>query len=205
MSEKKSVTREATTIDEAPADSPHHNVLILSPKSELYEFKVEHSGEKAGTYAAAPELKDFRDPGYRKVYGIATAGADDPSVGPAIATMPRKPEPASSYWTCYLVNTKNLNYQNPWIAANWSASALPSGEAAGVDAGPPELVVAGEDGHIYHLVATAADRLDLEKHPEIWQQLRNGTVAGRVRLDGRVVPLVNVSSLNPAPNPSECD
>jgi hypothetical protein len=190
-----------TRVDEAPADSPHHNVLVINQRSELYEFKVEQHGERAGQYASAPELKDFRDPGYRKVQGIATAGGDDPDIGPAIATMPRKPEPASSYWTCYLVNTKHLNYENPWIAANWSASSLPTGAAVGAAARPPELLVAGEDGGVYHLVATEKDRISLEQHPEVWQQLRNGTVAGRVRLDGRILPLVNVSSLTP----SKCD
>jgi hypothetical protein len=182
---------------EAPASSPHHNVLVINPRSELYEFKVEQEGENAGRYASAPELKDFREPGYRKVHGIATAGSDDDLVGPAIATMPRKPEPASSYWTCYLLNTKNLNYENPWIAANWSTSGLPPAESTDLAPQPPEVLLAGEDGRVYHVKATASDAIDLKKHPEIWQQLRNGTVAGRVRLDGRIVPILNVSSLNP--------
>jgi hypothetical protein len=108
---------------EAAADSPHHNVLIINQRSELYEFKAEQHGERAREYAAAPELKDFREPGYRKVQGIATAGGDDPDVGHAAKHFDRNDHPTST--RDLLVEDRREQLPEPALERVVVVSAMP--------------------------------------------------------------------------------
>ena len=152
--------------------------------------------------------------------------------GPAFAVMPVRAEPgADSCAMCYLIDARNLVAPNAWTAEEWNAPLSPDLEAApGADATEVEVLLGLSRGIVLRLKATGLDKLDtpatyapevftsktypgvnyelepvkLKREPEIWNQLRNGTVAGRAlyrALQGpsgatqRVLPLVNVTSL----------
>lgn len=148
--------------------------------------------------------------------------------GPAFATLPVKPEPAVAFvGICYLVNTNNLNFRNAWTAEEWID--LPGGvnlpPTPGTNATSFEALLAGPRGKVFRVHIDAVDKwtpgsravasgdsdpaskctvqcVDLREQSEIWSQLRNGAVIGRVlyrdEADGaRVVPLVNITTLTP--------
>lgn len=152
--------------------------------------------------------------------------------GPAFGTLPVKREPAATAClTCYLVDAQNFTHVNAWTAEEWSdlgTDDLPA--AATADDVDFEIFVAGPRGQVFHLhvVLEGADGsskwqpggapvtlpngagslecLDLRHEMEIWNQLRNGVVAGSVdgarkkrRSDGTTIPLVNITSLIPDP------
>lgn len=123
------------------------------------------------------------------------------------------------------MNAENLNYNNLWTEALWSA---PQSEEDATE--PPvhpnefEVLLAGPRGKVLRANVERLDAwspnkpleirdqsgarlatlelLDLKHETEIWNQLRNGTVAGRALIQGeqRVVPLVNVTSLTEIPS-----
>lgn len=149
--------------------------------------------------------------------------------GPAFVTLPVKAEPAAtSSCVSYLINTQNLNYRNCWTAEEWND--VPGGEdlpaAPGASADNFEALLAGPQGKVFHvkLRNLRAWQLDttipltlgangsalnggsvtavaMRRQPEAWNQLRNGTVMGRVTFNDagaeRIVPLVNITSLTP--------
>jgi len=150
--------------------------------------------------------------------------------GPAFGTLPVKREPAAtSCAACYLVNAEALNFVNAWTAEEWNDFFdedvdLPA--AAGVDDEEFDILLAGPRGKVFYLKVSALgdealwppdtpteisrdgtvlgsiECLDLKHEMEIWNQLRNGCVAGSVLIQGKdkVVPLVNVTSITPRTN-----
>lgn len=196
--------------------------------------KSDPTPKNTGKYVDPPELWGKDDLGQRKIIGIAhpehvQPGAQDPR-GPAFAALPIKAEPgASSCAFCYLIDARNLVSPNAWTAEEWDAPRAPDlGAAAGANATEAEVLLALPRGIVLRLKASKLDALDtvakpdavqvngngvtyeiepvqLKREPEIWNQLRNGTIAGRAlyrALQGgtggqRVLPLVNVTSLTP--------
>ena len=157
--------------------------------------------------------------------------------GPAFGTLPVKREPASTACVaCYLIDARNFTHHNAWTAEEWndigSDDLLPASSA---DDDTLEVLVAGPRGKVFYLDVTLAngatnlwdagdteafvssDRgsrgsitcVDLRYEGEIWNQLRNGLVAGSVmtqsvKRPGRdsrtAVPIVNMTSLLPDPD-----
>lgn len=178
-----------------------------------------------GQFCDPPERWGLSDIGQRRVWSIAhphELGADRATRrGPAFAAMPVKPEPgAASYVTCYLINVENIDNPNLWTVEEWNDGPL------GPDFRTPqhpesfEVLLAFPWGRVFHLrledaelpdtieltVKTAGgkprvvgtlEQVKLQQETEVWSQLRSGTVAGRVRWKQRVVPLVNVTALEP--------
>lgn len=194
---------------------------------EMYRFPVRKTGPEAGQFLDKPELLDYTDFEQRRVSTIAHSaewGNDahrDVHRGIAFGTLPVKPEPsASSCGLCYLVNSDNLNFVNAWTAEEWNS--IPDGvelEAAPTaDATEFDLLIGAPLGKVLHLKVRQLDRwegkrarfdfgkhcgygsiesIDLRFESEVWNQLRNGVVAGRVLLRDTAtpLPLVNVTSL----------
>lgn len=147
--------------------------------------------------------------------------------GPAFAVMAVKPEPgASSCAWCYLVNAENFLAPNAWTAEEWDAPGAPDLPAAPhAEDTQAEVLLALPRGIVVRFTVSNLDRLDavladptseldpasvtangvtydvepvrLNNESEIWGQLRNGCIAGRVlhHQTERVVPIVNVTSL----------
>lgn len=153
--------------------------------------------------------------------------------GPAFALMPVRAEPgASSCAMCYLVDARNLLSPNTWTAEEWNAPRSPDlPPAPGANATEAEMLLGLPRGIVLRLKATGLDNLDkvtnpdvatvakdgvtyelepvrLKREPEIWNQLRNGTIAGRAlyralkgagpNKEPRILPLVNVTCLQGA-------
>lgn len=250
--------RKRRTIAEQPVAAgvpsvEHHDVLFIAPKGvheddEYFRFpvvkaaplpvnpgEIERDSHEPGTFVDAPEKMDFYDYGQRKAISFSNpaewgpAGATNQPRGPAIATIPVKPEPAAtSCGVCYLIDAQNLNFRNPWTAEEWNQLGgldLPADPLVGAKGF--DVLLAGPQGKVFHLVLKLEDGqtdlwkakpckqiadgaghiecIDLRFQAEIWNQLRNGCVAGRVLLDDRfgrhpgegrrVVPLVNITTL----------
>jgi hypothetical protein len=146
------------------------------------------------------------DPGYRKALSIAQpSGATDR--GPAFACMPIRPEPATSFYTCFLVNGNNVRFRNPWTESGWNDQPDSPDDVRTGQWGDAsfEALIAGSQGRVYHLTVTngrpAMAPVDLALEGEIWIQLRSGVVAGRAeyvnRPGGRkILPLINVTALS---------
>jgi hypothetical protein len=168
------------------------------------------------------------DAGYRATVGLACSetlhagAAADATVtaprGPVIAALPLHPNPtASAGCTCYLVNPENLTYETSWTHEEWNDQSVQPPENEVRDDDAIELLIATAAGRVYLL--TKGDRapagsppppvplleIDLRRESELWNLLRNGCVAGSVRLvthpsgQPRVVPVVNVEALAPSP------
>jgi hypothetical protein len=185
------------------------------------------SKERPGSYVDNPETLDLYDYSARRTLSIARpqrwgdTTADEPR-GPAFGTLPVKREPAATAClTCYLVDAENFTHRNAWTAEEWNDlddEDLPPAPTA--DDPRLEAVLAGPRGAVFHLnldltsdwtpgdVVPIGDGLgtieqvDLRHEMEIWNQLRNGLVAGSALRTGgtgkpRVVPLVNITSLTP--------
>lgn len=137
---------------------------------------------------------------------------------------------ASSSTTCYLVNTQNLNYHNAWTSDPWNGAQgsvqLPT--APGAHDTSVEALLAGPRGKVWRLRfdsiddwplgerlvfdiagvdkpgALEVESVDLQSQGEIWNQLRNGCAMGRAMFEdgasGRVLPLLNVTTLQPKPS-----
>jgi hypothetical protein len=158
--------------------------------------------------------------------------------GIAFGTLPVKAEPAAtSCGACYLVDAQNLRFSNAWTAEEWNAvdgvPDLPSDATASLP--KFEVLIAGPRGKVFYLRVNLAregdgsdlwpaggppvdlggargdiECLDLRYETEIWNQLRNGAVAGRVLIRKKArtarpelratistTPLVNITSLVP--------
>lgn len=252
-------TRKRRTVVEQPLQPgvfpvEHHDVLFVAPQGvhdpqEYFRFPVvkvappiepgkNHSlGHEPGNFVDPPEKMDFYDYGQRKGISISNPaewGPDEARAlqrGPALATLPIKPEPAAtSCGICYLLDAQNLNFRNPWTAEEWSQvnpEDLPTDPMV-MDEGL-DVLLAGPRGKVFRVTlkiqsgerdlwppqqrrnlpdgAGHVESIDLRRQAEVWNQLRNGVVAGRVLLDERfvaepgevrrVVPLVNITSLVP--------
>jgi hypothetical protein len=162
--------------------------------------------------------------------GAAVYGSER---GPAFALMPVRAEPgASSCAMCYLVDARNLLSPNTWTAEEWNAPRSPDlPPAPGTNATEAETLLGLPRGIVLRLKATGLQHLDnverpavanivsdgvtyelepvtLKREPEIWNQLRNGTIAGRAlyralkgagaNKEPRILPLVNVTCLQGA-------
>lgn len=184
---------------------------------------------RAGEFNDPPEKWDLLDHGERRVLNVATPAPDAANAdarGPAFALLPVKPDPGSaSFPTCYLINVDQLQNPNLWTVEEWNDG--PDGPNFPTPPHPNgfEVLIAGPRGKVFRLLITDLDRwknetqpftygevedVSLKHEPEIWQQLRNGCIAGRVQLNElshelkqkgsakpRVVPLVNITALDP--------
>lgn len=189
--------------------------------------------EVVGTYVDLPEKLDLFDYAQRRTMNVARPREwktpSEVQRGPAFGTLPVKREPAATHcFACYLVNSENLSFRNAWTAEEWNdigAEDLPPHPSADDD--KLEVLIAGPRGKVFYLkvkleqnnedawapghrVAFAPDSfvesLNLRHEVEVWSQLRNGLVGGRVlsrrkaSLDGvpidkaEFVPLVNITS-----------
>jgi len=182
-----------------PANSKHHDVLVITPTDELYRFVVD---KRTGDYDEKPQERQANAVGSRKVRRIA---AQEPDAGVAFAMLPVKEEPASSAVSCYLINSHNLNYVNPWTKAAWNDH--PEAKDAEVQRSEPtsgtaSVLLALANGDVLNVSlhgeqAVSATRVDLDRNPEVWRLLRNGCVAGCVNFGDPPlpVPLFNVASI----------
>lgn len=202
---------------------------------EMYRFPVEKTGPDAGQFKQKPELLDYVDFEQRRVTTISHSAEwgnearRDVHRGMAFGTLPVKEEPsASSCGLCYLVNAENLNFVNAWTAEEWNG--IPGGED--LEAAPTaaatkfDLLIGAPLGKVLHLKVRKLDKwegkresfefgkhggfgsiesVDLRFESEIWNQLRNGVVAGRaLRRDSvEPLPIVNVTSLMVEPAEEE--
>jgi hypothetical protein len=181
---------------------------MITSRGEYHRFAVETEGVDRGRFVATPKRPELDEDGTRKVLNLARSGDHDQRRGPAFALLPIKPEPAGSACVaCYLINTENLGPSNPWVSAVWSDGAQPI-ESGSIGSDDFDLLVASPGGKLYHLskrgdAAPVAAEVELAGEPEIWQQLRNGCIAGSALFEhhpdqsARVVPLVNVTPLLP--------
>lgn len=200
-----------------PRKTEDHDLLFIPREGKLQRILVDkrpwaqghpvpstHTGQiETVEKPSAPD-----DAGYRKAMSIAAPGGDL-TRGPALACMPIRPEPATSYYTCFLVDGNNVNFRNPWTSAQWNDEPDPNDLAEGVDWGEAsfEVLLGAGRGRVYHLHVEGGKpqlrQVDLEFEGEIWIQLRSGLVAGRVKYfrhpggSPKVVPLINVTALNP--------
>lgn len=194
-----------------PIDTVHHDVLLIAADDRFYRFPVEkNAGPDQHLYTDEPVVPALIDPGTRKIRNLAQQGDGGelgPRRGPVFATLPLNPEPASSSsLTCYLINTRNLEYQNPWTAQEWSQAPSARPKLVVPDC-EFRMLVAAPDGKVYLLEKQAGSgtpsvRLADQSNLEVWSQLRNGTVVGRVLYEDQkapreIVPLVNMTSLIP--------
>jgi len=206
-----------------PRDTQDHDLLFIprsgrDPSRPLQRIRVDkriwngdvpQNASATGGEAVTVERPSAPDdPGFRKTLSIADPGGDQ-SRGPAFACMPIRPEPATSFYTCYLVDGNNVRFRNSWTKSGWNDQPIDPSEGEPDDWGPSsfEALVAGSRGRVYHLVVTngipaSMNEVDLAYEGEIWVQLRSGVVAGRAQYyrhpqePGRVLPLFNVPALS---------
>jgi hypothetical protein len=213
------------------------------PDAEARSGEQPVPAEIAGDYIDLPEKLDLYDYAQRRTMTIARPHEWGPqntrARGPAFGTLPVKREPAATHcFACYLVDAENFSFRNAWTAEEWNDIApedLPPHPSA--DDSAFEVLLAAPRGKVFYLRLKlendqgedswpsgksislskgegSLESLNLRHEVEIWNQLRNGVVAGRVMsrrkavLDGRsledveYVPIVNVTSLVPD-EPSE--
>jgi len=150
--------------------------------------------------------------------------------GPAFGTLPVKSEPAATAcMACYLIDEQNLSFRNAWTAEEWNDFLPESLDAApSADNENFEVLLAGPRGMVFHVKLELADNdqplwqpgesakvdaggttkgsvrcLNMRHEMEIWNQLRNGCVAGRAISytsgDSTVIPNGAPTSLKPLP------
>jgi hypothetical protein len=188
-------------------DAPLGNYVDMPEKLDFYDY-----AQRRTVAIARPQ--DWGPPERRHVQR-----------GPAFGTLPVKREPAAtSCAACYLIDAQNLTFENAWIAEEWNDFGSDDREAAPSADDPSfKMLIAGPRGKVFRLEVNLVDggddlwpvgeqrpigddatfgsveSLDLRYEMEIWNQLRNGCVAGRVltRREAEVIPLVNVTTLIP--------
>ncbi len=216
-----------------------HDVLVFPPsdergKREWYRFAVNRAGtpDQVGKFLATPTEARRLGDGTRRSESIArpnevkTAGGEALSPrGPALATLPIKPEPGgASGITCYLLNADNFHAPNFWTVEEWNDG--PGGETYQTPVHPNnfEVLLAGPLGKVFQVTIHDVDKwkvgtskkttpdaaaksedgeatigcVELRHNTEIWTQLRSGCIAGRVLVNSpkeKVIPLVNVTAL----------
>jgi hypothetical protein len=190
----------------APAtDYFNHDIYFVSTNDVLHKFPVDDDGY----YTRRPRRPAYSQPNLRHIHNVANPGVTEEQPrprGPVFATLPVTAEPGpASYVTCYVINPNNLIYRNAYTAEEWFSAG------AEEKPGPTipddfDLIVAGPKGRIYLMQVTtngqtaACRRLqqdELKHEMDLWEQLRNGTVVGRVLFGDKIVPLVNVTSVQP--------
>lgn len=178
-----------------------------------------------GEFVDPPEKLDMYDYAQRRVLSNGYPQdwgdlAKTDKRGPAFATIPVKPEPgATACGACYLINAENLSFRNAWTQEEWNSLGAPDLPAApSADDPTLDVLLAGPQGMVFEIHLTldewrpghsqAITRngvkcgevrcLDLRYETELWQQLRNGLVVGRVQLNRneQVMALVNVTSIS---------
>jgi hypothetical protein len=212
---------------EHPRNSPFHDILLIRKEfipgqrpSRLERFPVDKTtGAYRNDPAAAKAAVRPEGEGYRPTLNLGSTGGGtsaEPSRGPALSTLPLHPSPAASSATsCYLVNPQNLRYDNAWISEEFSDPPGGYNVEGRVGEDSFSLLVATPAGKVYYIEKKegVTDKKGLAFHEvrlgfetEIWAQLRNGCVVGRVIYENapgrksrkdKVVPLVNIDSLNP--------
>jgi hypothetical protein len=212
--------------------SKHHDILLIRddlgiggpPGRRLERFPVDKvTGRFKNESGQTKAPVGPNDEGHRPTINLGARGAGtdaDPGRGPVLSALPLHPSPAaSSASTCYLLNVQNLNYTTPWTAEEWNDQ--PNGPDAVGYVGKDEfsLLIASPAGKVYYLEKKAGcaqppkhddpcfvfREVELRGETEIWGELRNGCVVGRVVYERKsaaprsekVVPLVNIDSLNP--------
>jgi hypothetical protein len=203
------MSTDATSAQPMPAPASEndfkHDIYFASTNRTLYKFPVDPDGG----YTRQPEAPAYSEPNIRHIHNLANPAMIEDSSrprGPVFATLPVTKEPAAtSFGICYVINPNNLRYRNAYTAEEWHGSHAP--EASGPKIPEDfELLVAGPRGRIYHMKVTEhgesieCNRLEqheLKVETDIWEQLRNGTVVGRVLFRNEIVPLVNVTSVQP--------
>jgi hypothetical protein len=184
------------------------------------------STAQPGEFTAPPEKWDPQDLGARKVLSVAyPGGLRESDRGPAFAILPVKPDPgSSSFPTCFVVNVNHLKTPNLWTAEEWNDG--PSGPDFATPAHNDdfEVLLAAPRGKVFRLKITGLsdwegvcqlpqgrgeiECVQLGNQAEIWAQLRNGCIAGRVAYhetipdngaSRRILPLVNITALTPDP------
>ena len=201
------------SFDDNPRSTEDHDLLVIPKLGELQRVLVAkrpwEDGRPqgpGGTYVGLEPVSAPEEPGNRKALSVARPEGDRLS-GPAFAAMPVKPEPASSFYTCFLVNGDNVRFQNDWTAAEWND--FPGAADAEQPNWRPvdfEMLIGAQQGVVFHLTVSGGkhqlERVqNLGNEAEIWTQLRAGVVAGRVRYlghprnPGAILPLVNVTAL----------
>jgi len=196
-------------------DRDNHDVhVVLGERLFTFPFNRDKAAE-GGVPWDQPHEISFDEKGARRAQeavGLGLPPVGGVSVGPAISAISRKPDPGSAHGTCYVINTNNLRLRTPWTAAEWSEE---EGDALEPRWGKNrmEALLAGPQGRVVHVAVrwddagtckANAQLVPLAQNPEIWFQLRNGLIAGRVgyppAADGgkaQTIPLVNVTSLTP--------
>jgi hypothetical protein len=187
-----------------------HDIIFFRKEGTGERFPIDPGLHEHGAAKRFP----IGDAGGRKARDLARPDAGSlpahTHVGPAMAIAPTRPEPASQNGTCVIINQENVAIRNTWSTARLNNEPNP----AAVDPfdGPLaplrstfEIAVAWPDGEVQLLQkkrgfgqTLTSTPLALGREGELWYQLRNGLVAGRVVLfvgGSRVVPVVNVASL----------
>jgi hypothetical protein len=188
-----------------------HDIYFVGDDDALYKFPVDPNGG----YTKPPETPAYSDPNLRHIHNVANPGrTEEPPLprGPVFATLPITDEPtAASFITCYVINPKNLIYRNAYTAEEWFS---PGAKEAPGPTIPDDfdLIVAGPKGRIYLMQVTGngtkstcrqLQRQELKHEMDLWEQLRNGTVVGRVLFGEKVVPMVNVTSVQSGSQPAQ--
>jgi len=202
-------------------------IPVVKVAGQANQGEFDQNDDPVGNYVDLPEKLDLYDYAQRRTLTIARPQDwgdrehRQTSRGPAFGTLPVKREPAAtSCAACYLVNARNLNFRNAWTAEEWSdfdTKDLPPAPSAD-DAGF-EVLLAGPRGKVFQLQVNIAhddielwqtgtrvaigeghgwiEAIDLRYEMEIWNQLRNGCVAGRAHShqSKKSIPLVNLTSL----------
>lgn len=190
-------------------DAPLGNYVDLPEKLDFYDYAQRRT-------AAIARPQDWGPSARRLV-----------PRGPAFGTLPVKREPAAtSCAACYLIDAQNFNFENAWIAEEWNDFGSEDREAAPSADDPNfEVLIAGPRGKVFWLKVNlevdaqpgydlwpvghkesigpatsqlgSLESLDLRHEMELWNQLRNGCVAGRVLLrePDTTLPLVNITTL----------
>ena len=186
-------------------DDHQHDIYFVAKDEVLYKFPVNEDG----TYTKKPTAPAYSEPNLRHIHNLANPGLTEEKPrprGPVFATLPVTAEPGpASISTCYVINPNNLIYRNAYTAEEWFFAGTEERSGPTVD-DDFDLIVAGPKGRIYLMevrnqgTAVACSQVGqqtLKHETDLWDQLRNGTVVGRVLFRDKIVPLVNVTSVQP--------
>jgi hypothetical protein len=203
-SEKKPAAQLPDSPNDVAHDEHEHDVYFMGKDNVVYKFPVNYDG----SYTKKPTTPAYSSPNLRHIYNRANPNLTEEGErrprGPVFATLPLTAEPGpASISTCYVINPNNLIYRNAYTAEEWFSAGAIETRAPTI----PEnfdLLVAGPKGRIYLMQVTedgdacTCRKLevdDLKNETDLWDQLRNGTVLGRVLFENRIVPMVNVTSV----------
>lgn len=203
----KSLTERASVDQEKVPEDDLHDIVVAPKTGGVERIRVERLGAQRGRYLHAPKEFDLSKNGGRKALAVANP---DEKFGPAFAAAPTRPEPAAQNGTCFIINQHNVRIRNPWTTARLNNE--PNAAPDPFDRPLPdedrnddfEVLLAGPGGKVYCAekrdgkTPSIKELTDLGREGDIWHELRGGLVAGTVKcfqLEGRVLPLVNITSL----------